>query len=630
MKMTSYEKLIYISKYARWSEELGRREEWNESVARYHEYMFDKAVKDLNKSCKEEFNEAVEGIRSMQVMPSMRALWTAGPALDADNLASYNCSYLPINSIRAFAELMYILMNGSGVGFSVERQYVNQLPNVPHEIGTREDKPIVFADSKRGWAEGFLKFIRGLFAGERRPYDLSKIRPKGARLKTFGGRASGPEVLEFVLGKVDEIITSAAGRKLNSLECHDICCWVAEVVIAGGVRRSACISLSNLSDDRMAKAKSGDWFRTNPQRSWANNSVAYTEKPDTRKLISEWLKLIESQSGERGIFNRQSADITSAITGRISGYDWGINPCGEVILRPNGLCNLTEVVIRPDDTEKVLLDKVRWATILGCVQSTLTNFKFVNRQWKLNAEEERLLGVSLTGLRDHPVLGTMSEKARKMLAHMRMEAKSVAKRWAGILGINEPAAITCVKPSGTVSQLVNCSSGLHPRYAPYYIRRVRLDTTDPISKMLVDQGIPYQEDPLNLANLVFEFPIESPECSVMRDQVSAYEQLDYWFMLKQYWCDHNPSCTIYVREEEWTTVLAWVDRWWNMIGGLSFLPYDSGSYQLTPYEEIDEDTYLRLKSQFPGVDFSKLSEYEEEDLTTGNSEFACQGDNCEL
>lgn len=632
---TAYQEFIYKRTYSRWLDAEGRREDWPETIGRFRSYFLDRLEKQgLNYAHRGEFNEAVKSIEELEVMPSMRALWTAGEALERDNIAGYNCAYMEISHPRKFAELLYILMNGTGVGFSVERQVINKLPDVP-KMRHSNGPEIVFRDSKRGWAEGYYKCIMDLYKGIVPRYDLSKIRPKGSRLKTFGGRASGPEPLEELIEYTINVFQINQGRKINSTQCHDLCCKIASAVMVGGVRRSACISLSNLSDDRMAKAKSGDWWNQFSHRQYANNSTAYTEKPDARKFLSEWMKLVESRSGERGIFNRQGAEFAVAKTGRRDvGWAWGLNPCGEIILRPDQFCNLTEVIVRPEDRLDTLMRKVAHATILGCVQSTLTNFKFLSRSWKKNCEEERLLGVSLTGLADHPILNKVNKKAREWLQAMRLEAIDTASRWALILDIPMPKAITCVKPSGTVSQLVDSSSGLHPRFSQYYIRRVQVSSKDPVAKLLIDCNVPHNpapnEDPVNPDNWAFEFPIKSPEGSTVKDEMTALKQLNYWKMLKDYWCEHNPSCTIYVKDSEWVEVGAWVYKNWDHICGLSFLPEDNSVYVRAPYEEIDEDTYNVWDLEFPNIDFSKLPEYETEDKTEGSREYACHGDNCEL
>jgi len=618
---SQYQEFIVTRSYCRWSDELGRREIWPEPVSRYIDFFAPR----IPASHRAKFIQAANAISELKIMPSMRALWTAGPALERDNIAGYNCAYLPIDSVRAFAEILHILMNGTGVGWSVEYTHVNELPKVPAQF-EKVGRVIVFADSKRGWAEGLLKWLNSLFRGEIPQYDLSKIRPKGAPLKTFGGRASGPDPLKKLLDFCHYTLTNAAGRQLTPLECHDIACMVADSVVVGGVRRSAGISLSDLHSE-MDKAKMGAF----PDIRWrANISVAYERKPSMLEFMDEWYNLILSRAGERGIFNRQAAEFTVAATGRREvGYDWGLNPCGEIILRPFEFCNLTEVIIRYDDKPEDLCAKVRWATVLGVLQSTLTKFQFINQSWRKNCEEERLLGVSLTGLMDHPVLNRVNSESKRILTQMKEEAIETAKEWSSVLGIPMPKAITCVKPSGTVSQLVNSSSGIHPRFSPFYIRRVEVASTDPLAKMLIDQGVPHQKIPGG-DGWKFEFPIKSPETSKTNDEMSALRQLEYWLMLKQTWCEHNPSCTIYVKDSEWMEVGAWVYKNWNSVCGLTFFPKDDTIYELPPYEEIDEDTYNNLCRAFPVIDFAQLASYEKRDQTCGSGELACAGGACEL
>lgn len=625
-----YRKFIYYRTYSRWIEELKRREDWHESVNRYREFLMPRIPTSHRKA----FEEACLAVERAWIMPSMRLLWSAGPACERDNLAAYNCAYVPLDHPRNFAEMLHILMCGTGVGFSVEQAVIDKLPRVPHNPCDTDDV-VVFKDSKQGWAEGFYAYLRHLWAGRIPSYDLSKIRPAGSILKTFGGRASGPEPLQQLLDFTQRLFLTAQGRRFNSVEVHDLACWIANVVVVGGVRRSACISLSDLGDDRMAKCKVGNFYPTDPQRAMANNSVAYKEKPSVRKFMSEWLKLMESRSGERGLFNREAARHTAVQTGRRDpNHEFGTNPCGEVSLRPKELCNLTETIVRPEDSLYELKHKVRLSTILGIVQSTLTDFKFVGRDWKKNCEEERLLGVSLTGLMDHPVLREVSKESRSWLSTMKEEAIETAKEWSTILGVPMPKAITCVKPSGTVSQLVGCASGLHPRFSPYYIRRVRVSSGDPVARLLMDAGFTalpeVGHDPVDPKTVVFEFPIESPEGSMMADEICAIDQLEYWLMLKRYWCEHNPSVTIYVKEAEWLEVGAWVFKHWDFICGLTFLPLDDNVYQLAPYEEIDEETYHRMSAAIPVVDWNRLAELELDDQTIGARELACSGGACEI
>ena len=636
--ITPYQDFIRVRTYSRWNEELGRRETWDETVDRYDEFfwkiLWDKRI---SAELKDAYSKAIDAIRSFDVMPSMRCLWTAGPALERENISGYNCAYVAVDNPRVFAEILYILMCGTGVGFSVERQYINKLPEVPNKLYFEFD-PIIFEDSKLGWAEGYLELITRLYRGDVPEYDLSKIRPKGSRLKIFGGRASGPEPLKELIDFTIQVFKNAQGRKLNSIECYDIVCKIANCVVSGGVRRSATLSLSNLTDLRMRRAKDGQFWIENPQRALSNNSVAYTEKPDMRAFMEEWMALVESKSGERGIVNREALKNTLPKR-RNKDFDFGVNPCGEIILRSKQFCNLTEVIVRSTDTLAQLCQKVKYATILGCLQSTLTNFYFLSDEWKKNCEEERLLGVSLTGLMDHPILqktelGDSLLAPQEWLQVMKQVAIDTAKEWSKALGINMPAAITCVKPSGTVSQLVDSSSGLHPRYAPYYIRRVRVTYTDPLAKFLMAKGVPCEPEVGQTWNdvntVVFEFPVKSPKGSICRKDLTALEQLEYWKMLKIYWCEHNPSVTIYVKDHEWLEVGAWVYKNWDIIGGLSFLPYDGGNYQLAPYEEITKEKYEELIKNFPKLDFSELSKYETKDETEGSRELACTAGVCEL
>lgn len=626
MLPTPYQEFIYKRTYSRWIPELQRREEWNETVDRYAEFFFDMLPNTLPTDALLEYDDAIRAIRDLKVMPSMRALWAAGPALDVDNVAGYNCAYTEIDTLRAFAEVLYILMNGAGVGASVERQVIAKLPTVPQNI-RHINSPIVFEDSKRGWAEGFLTFIEALFQGVYRPVDLSKIRPKGARLKTFGGRASGPEPLQDLLAFTAKIVSRAAGRKLNSEECSDILCKIAEVVVVGGVRRSAILLLTNPSDRRMQNFKNGEFWVTNPQRQYANISSCYTEKPSSIQFMEDFMALMKSGTGERAFVNRESLQKS-----RGEEAAFGLNPCGEVILRSKQFCNLTEVVAGPDDTLLSLTNKVRHATLLGTLQATLSDFKFLSPEWKENTEKDRLLGVSLTGIMDCPLLANFYHHSiREQLQEV---ATYTNERWAKMLGINKAASVTCIKPSGTVSQLVNCSSGIHPRYAPYFVRRVRVASTDPLCKLLQSAGVPWKpetgEEVATCKTAVFEFPMKAPSLSITKDDVTAIEQLDAWLTFKQEYTTHNPSVTIYVKEYEWVEVCAWLYQYWDYAGGITFLPYDNGVYQLAPYEEISAAKFAELESSFPSIDFSKLSEFEYEDCTEGSREFACAGGVCEL
>lgn len=757
---TTYQDFIYKRTYSRYLHDQNRRETFDETVARYYDFF----VPRIPEQYRDEWKEATNAIVDLEVMPSMRALWTAGEALERENLAGFNCSYLAVNRKEVFSEALYILMNGTGLGFSVERQNTNLLPEVPSELVETEEV-LVIEDSKEGWAQALRTYLERLYDGEIPHLDYSLIRPKGAILKVFGGRASGPEPLKELMQFVRMTFENAKGRKLSSLECHDIMCYIAKIVVVGGVRRSACISLSNRSDDRMAKAKIGQFWLVAQQRALANNSIAYTEKPNAEEFMADWLNLIRSKCGERGIFNRESAEFVVRRTGRRKvvehfgtnpclrgdmvlltdkGYErfdslagkvvgivtpegkvvegpvwktgtketvivkfltpgvddivctpdhrfmltdgteceakdlvvgdtgkelklhdgssatiaavisagkadvydfnveghWGIvngvitHNCSEIILRDSEVCNLSEVVVRYDDTLDTLKEKVRKATILGVLQSTLDKYQFVSDEWKKNIEEERLLGVSLTGLRDHPVLGHTSDEARVWLTAMKQEAIDTARIWSERLNINMPAAITCCKPSGTVSQLVNSASGVHPRYARYYIRRVRVSTTDPIFQMLSDKGLHWEpevgEDRESCRTAVFAFPVESPVTSVMNTDVTAIEQLEYWKMIQKYWCEHKPSVTIFVKDSEWLAAGAWVYENWKWVSGISFLPFDGGIYPLAPYEAIDEKTYNEMRAAMPEIDFEELPKWEKIDATMGSREFACHGGACEL
>tara|TARA_R110000803_G_scaffold7756_1_gene24986 strand:+ start:1494 stop:3326 length:1833 start_codon:yes stop_codon:yes gene_type:complete len=605
-------------------DEEGRRETWGETVGRFIENI----VRPSGVSSKD-INDIEEAILNLQVMPSMRALMTAGPAAARDNTCVYNCSYLPVDHPRAFDEAMFILLCGTGVGFSVERQAIQKLPEVPADIKDSDDL-IVVQDSKEGWAKALRKVVSGLYTGDVPKWDLSKIRAAGERLKTFGGRASGPEPLNDLFKFVVAKFKGAAGRKLNSVECHDIMCKIGEVVVVGGVRRSAMISLSNLSDDRMRHAKSGQWWENEGQRALANNSVAYTEKPDMETFMREWLSLVESKSGERGLFSRDAADKHVARNGRReTGKDWGTNPCSEIILRPYQFCNLTEVVVRPTDTEKTLANKVRIASILGTIQSTFTDMPYLRPIWRKNTEEERLLGVSLTGIMDNEIT---SNPSKKLLNKLRDSAVQTNRDYAEQLGISASAAITCVKPSGTVSQLVDSASGIHARHSEYYIRTVRGDNKDPLTQFLTDVGIPAEPCVMKPdSTTVFSFPTKSPDNAVTRNDMTALEQLELWKTYALEWCEHKPSVTITVRDEEWLAVGAWVFENFDICSGVSFLPHSDHTYAQAPYQDCDKDTYKEAASKMPGsIDWTKLSDYEKEDNTAGSQTLACSGDSCEV
>jgi ribonucleoside-triphosphate reductase len=630
---TEYQSFIHMSRYSRWLEEEGRRETWTETVGRlivYFKNQIDVNYKGIIKD--KEWKELEEAILSLQVMPSMRALMTAGGALDRENVAAYNCSYIPIDSPKAFDEVLYILMNGTGVGFSVERQYADKLPTIPDQEFENTDDVISVADSKEGWARAFRDLISFLYTARIPKISVTKVRPAGARLKTFGGRASGPQPLvdlfDFTISKFKE----ARGRKLSSMECHDIVCKTGEVVVVGGVRRSALISLSNLSDQRIRGAKMGEWWNENPQRALANNSVAYTEKPDVGIFMKEWLSLYESKSGERGIFNRASAQAKAAENGRRdASWDFGTNPCSEIILRPNQFCNLTEVVCRSTDTMTTLTKKVKIATILGTIQSTFTNFGYLRKRWQNNTEEERLLGVSLTGIMDSVELNTIDGLAPR-LEVLKQHAVDTNKELAKKLGIPQSTAITCVKPSGTVSQLVDSASGIHARHNPYYIRTVRGDNKDPLTEFMKASGIPNEPDYLKPEHTtVFSFPMMAPKGSVCRKDMSALEQLEIWKCYAQHWCEHKPSVTISVKEDEWIPVGAWCWENFEYVSGISFLPFSDHTYQQAPYQDIDEKTYKKLAKEMPtNINWNKLQDFEKEDNTKGSQELACTAGVCEL
>ena len=616
--MDVYQQWIHKTRYARYLEEFQRRENWGETVRRYTGFFEDRLDLKLT-----EFGRA---ILDLDVMPSMRCLMTAGKALERDACAGYNCSYLPIDSPRAFDEIMYILMCGTGVGFSVERQYINQLPDVAEEFHDT-DTVIVVRDSKIGWATAVREMISLLYSGRIPKWDLSRVRPAGSRLKTFGGRASGSEPIEKLFKHMISVFTHAKGRKLNSIECHDLVCYVGESVVVGGVRRSATISLSNLTDDRMRHAKSGQWYIENGQRSLANNSVAYTEMPDTGAFLREWTSLYESKSGERGIFNRQAAkDMVPER--RDNHYDFGVNPCSEIVLRPREFCNLSEIVCRPDDTLATIRKKVTQATWIGTIQATLTDFRYLSAPWKRNTEEERLLGVSLTGIMDCPAILKATDKELQGLRdHAVKENVSAAK----LLGIPESAAITCVKPSGTVSQLVDSSSGIHPRHNSHFIRRVRNDKKDPISDVMIEAGVSYHSDPRNDGAWVFEFGMKSPKGAITRHDITALEHLGIWKRFALNWCEHKPSITVSVRENEWVEVGAWVHKNFNILSGVSFLPHadDDHSYELAPYEDCSPETYRKLAKTLPAeIDWNSVKE--EEDQTTASQELACMAGACEI
>jgi ribonucleoside-triphosphate reductase (thioredoxin) len=688
MLKSGYEEYIHKSRYARYLPSEQRRESWRETVERYVNYFVDRGQLDTDTA-----NEVATAIYNCDVMPSMRAMMTAGKALDRDNVAGFNCSYLVVDHPRAFDELMYILMCGTGVGFSVERQYVSKLPEVAEKF-YETDTVIHVADSKVGWAKSYRELISLLYSGQLPKWDVSGVRAAGAALKTFGGRASGPEPLTELFRFTVEVFKGAAGRKLNSIECHDICCKVAQIVVVGGVRRSALISLSNLTDDRIRRAKHGQWWLDNPHRGLANNSACYTEKPDFAAFLNEWSSLYESRSGERGFFSRVASQKQAAKNGRRdASYDFGTNPCSEIILRPNQFCNLSEVVVRPKDTLEHLERKVRIATILGTLQATLTDFRYLRSVWKKNTEEEALLGVSLTGIMDHPflnntlnhdALGKMYEECEaasgefgdaypydinykgsvaraatffgltekelmgqdfedtedfviektvsmplpKLLEGLKEIAIETNKEWAEKLGINQSAAITCVKPSGTVSQLVDSASGIHARFAPYYIRRVRADMRDPLCKVLEDAGVPCETDVTSPTTKVFSFPKKAPEDAVFASEETGMSQLRLWDIYQKHWCEHKPSITVYYRDKEFLEIGQWMYNNFDSVSGVSFLPYSEHTYEQAPYEAITEEKYNELMQGFP-TEF-EWDIIEQTDLTEGAQTLACIGGSCEL
>jgi len=631
---TDYQTFIHKSRYARWLDEKGRRETWSETVTRYTDNVVRPALEKANLTVPKMtklVQEIEDSILSLGCMPSMRALMTAGPAFMRDNTAGYNCSYLPVDDMKAFDEAMFILLCGTGVGFSVERQFISKLPDVPQLF--ESETTIVIRDSKEGWAKGLRQVIALLYSGEIPKWDTSRVRPAGARLKTFGGRASGPAPLIDLFNFVVHTFKEAQGRRLSSLECHDVMCKIGEVVVVGGVRRSAMISLSNMSDDKMRHAKSGAWWDNNPQRALANNSVAYTDKPDSLSFMREWMALVESGSGERGIFNREASKKQAAKNGRRDAdYEFGTNPCSEIILRPNQFCNLTEIVVRSTDDVTSLAKKVRIATILGTIQSTYTKFPYLRKIWQKNTEEERLLGVSLTGIMDNPLMTTENEGLDKTLEHLKSISVATNAEWAKLLDIPVATAISCVKPSGTVSQLVDSASGIHARHSAYYIRTVRGDNKDPLTQFMKDQGVPSQPDVMKPdQTTVFSFPMKSPDGAVVTADMSAIQQLDMWLAYQRSWCEHKPSVTINVKNAEWFEVGAFVHKHFDEMSGVSFLPFNEHTYQQAPYQDCSRTDYKTLLSCMPkDIDWTLLSNYEKEDNTAGSQTLACSGDSCEI
>jgi len=621
---TDYQAFIHKSRYAKYIEGEGR-ESWGDTVARYTKNIIRDLVDNKTK------NEIEEAVLGLEVMPSMRGLMTAGKAADRDNTCMYNCSYVAVDTPVAFDEAMFILLCGTGVGFSVERQSVSKLPEVPTLFDSETN--IVVKDSKEGWAKSLRQLIALLYSGEIPTWDISRVRPAGAPLKTFGGRASGPAPLVDLFNFVIKTFKDSQNRRLSSIECHDIMCKIGEVVVVGGVRRSAMISLSNLSDDRMRHAKSGSWWENDPQRALANNSVSYTEKPDSLSFMREWMALVESGSGERGIFNRQASKVQAAKNSRRDHtYEFGTNPCSEIILRPSQFCNLTEVVVRATDTLETLAEKVRLATILGTIQSSYTKFPYLRKVWQKNTEEERLLGVSLTGIMDNPLMTLKNKGLETTLEHLKQIAVNTNFTWSKRLGIPVSTAITCVKPSGTVSQLVDSSSGIHARHSAYYIRTVRGDNKDPLTQFMMDQGIPNEPDVFKPdQTTVFSFPMKAPKGATVTADMSAIEQLEMWLAYQRNWCEHKPSVTINVKNDEWFEVGAFVYKHFDEMSGVSFLPFSEHTYQQAPYQDCDKSTYLKALGSLPSsIDWSKLSDYESEDNTAGSQTLACSGDACEI
>jgi len=643
--MTEYMKFIHLSRYARWDYEKLRRETWEETVKRY----FDFFVEHLKERCdyvlpKKEREELESYVIDLKIMPSMRCLMTAGEALQKENVAGYNCAYVKIEHPRSFDEILYVLMNGTGIGFSVEEEYVNKLPSIS-DVFHDTETTIVVTDSKLGWAKAFKELLNLLWVGQVPQWDLSRVREAGAPLKTFGGRASGPEPLEDLFRFTIQTFKNSAGRKLRPIECHDIVCKTAEIVVVGGVRRSALISLSDLHDREMRQAKSGNWWETTVHRALANNSANYHDKPDIGTILREWLSLYDSKSGERGLYNSKAAEKQVALLNtrekdgngsyvqrRLARSDFGTNPCSEIILRSREFCNLTEVVIRSDDDLGSLQQKVRNATILGTFQSTLTNFRYLSKKWERNCEDERLLGVSLTGIMDNSLTNGKKKGLEELLENLRDVAVKTNKHYAKTLGINRSAAITCVKPSGTVSQLVDSASGIHARHAPYYIRTVRADNKDPLCKMMKEEGFPNEED-ITKPNhtTVFSFPMKSPTTTIFREDLSALEHLKIWKTYAEHWCEHKPSITISVKEDEWFSVGAWVYENFDDISGISFLPFSEHSYRQAPYQDCTKEEYLEMLKIMPkNVQWDKLSDYEQKDYTVASQELACVAGRCEI
>jgi len=629
---TQYQQFIHLSRYSRWNYDSKRRETWEETIDRYFDFFKEHLIENYSYTLKDsDIFDLKRAVLNLEIMPSMRCLMTAGPALKKENVAGYNCSYIHIDSIRSFDEILYVLMNGTGIGFSVERRHTEKLPPIPHELHPT-DTTIMVADSKLGWAKALKELIALIYSGHIPKWDLSKVRSAGTILKTFGGRASGPEPLDNLFKFVVKIAEEAKSRRLNPIECHDIVCKIAEIVVVGGVRRSALLSLSDLDDDEMRYAKSGEWWRDNPQRALANNSANYHETPKTGTFLREWTSLYESKSGERGLFSSKASGVqASKHSDRFVNQDihaFGTNPCSEIILRSREFCNLSEVVIRTEDKLEDIARKVKLATVLGTIQSTLTNFKYLPREWVKNCDEERLLGVSLTGIMDNKI--TANPKPED-LQYLRSIAIASNLKLAEEIGINPSASITCVKPSGTVSQLVDSASGIHSRHSPYYIRRVRMDSKDPLTAYMKDLEWYWEPDVTNPSNTaVFSFPIKSPKGSITRNDRSALFQLETWKTYQEHWCQHKPSITITVKEEEWLEVGSWVLKNFDVMSGVSFLPHSDHSYRQAPYEECDKKTFIELGGMLAKAHWEDLSQYEEEDYTIASQELACVAGSCEI
>jgi ribonucleoside-triphosphate reductase len=627
-----YETFIAKSRYARYIDNEKRRENWGETVSRYFDFVSKHLEEEQNYTMSADLRkELQDAITNFEVMPSMRALMTAGKALGRDNTAGYNCSYLPVDDVKSFDEAMFILLNGTGVGFSVERQYIIKLPDVPDRIYDSESV-IVVSDSKEGWSKALRQVIAMLYSGEAPRWDVSKVRPAGARLKVFGGRASGPEPLVDLFKFLIRLFKNAQGRKLNSIECHDIMCKIGEVVVVGGVRRSAMISLSNLSDDRMRHAKSGAWWEGQGHRALANNSACYTERPDVGIFMKEWQSLYESKSGERGIFNREAAKNIVRQNGRRNpDFEFGTNPCSEIILRPYQFCNLTEIIVRATDTMEDIHRKARIASILGTIQSTLTHFPYLRKIWRDNTEQERLLGVSMTGVLDNALLNNADDPLLEgRLQSIKQVAIDINAEFAEMFGIPASAAITCNKPSGTVSQLTDTASGIHARHSAYYFRRVRNDIKDPLTRAMIDAGVPHEPDVTKpFSTVIFTFPKKAPEGAILRSDLDAISHLKLWLAYQRFYCEHKPSVTISVMEKEWPAVGAFVWEHFDEMSGVSFLPYDGGSYKQAPYEECTKEQYEAMLAIMPeSIDWDSIVEME--DNVEGAQMLACTAGNCEI